>query len=140
MVTCQLFSLHILSLDFGLKRIGVAVGFTDTRMAFPRDPVVNDAQSFDRIGAIVTNDSIDTIIVGNPIKRDGTPGDIDEALRQFVAVLRTRFELPVEMFDERYTSKIASQKLRSAGISAKTGKKLQDSIAAQVMLQEWLQN
>lgn len=136
MVNGQMF---ILALDFGLKRIGVAVGSTDTGMAFPRDPIANDEHTFDHIGATVPNDRIGKILVGNPLKRDGAPGDIDEALRQFRAELKIRFGIPVELVDERYTSKIASQMLARSGITAKAGKKLQDSIAAQVILEGYLQ-
>jgi putative Holliday junction resolvase len=141
-VKCQLSIVTfvvLLSLDFGLKRIGVAVGSTDSGVAFPREVILNDHRVFENIGDIIAKDHVEKILVGNPLKRDGAPGDIVAKLRQFVQQLKARWKLPIELVDERYTSKIADRKLAAAGISQKAGKQFQDSIAAQVVLQEYLE-
>lgn len=131
--------MNILALDFGLKRIGVAFGDTTTGMVFPREAIMNDDQCFQAIGAILKASNIKKILVGEPKRRDGAAGDIVEELRQFVDAIRSRFHIPIELVDERYTSKIATQKLQHAGFSVKAGRQLHDSVAAQVILQDWIE-
>lgn len=130
--------MNILCIDFGLKRIGMAVGSTESGIAFPREVLLNDEKLFENLSKTITEDSIHEILVGMPLKRDMTPGDIDDKLQKFVAQLKSRFALPVELIDERYTSKIAEAKLHEIGMNAKDQKSVSDSTAAQVILQEWL--
>lgn len=128
----------ILCLDFGLKRIGVAIGSTEATIAFPRDTLINDNFVLENLKLIIETENIEKILVGMPYKRDMSVGDIDPELQCFVELLKERFNLPVEMVDERYTSKIAESKLHDVGMKAKDQKSILDSTAAQVMLQEWL--
>lgn len=130
--------MNILCLDFGLKRIGVAVGSTQMGIAFPRDVVNNDSVGLEELGTLMRAEIIDHVLVGRPLKRDNAVGDIEERLQGFVHWLKNEFGLPVEFIDERYTSKIAQAKLHEIGMKVKEQKQISDSTAAQVMLQEWL--
>lgn len=136
-VTCFLY-MNVLCLDFGLKRIGVAVGSTESGIAFPRDILRNDASIFKTLKFLIEQEKIKKIIVGMPLKRDGAAGDIEESLEAFVNSLK-EFQLPVDQVDERYTSKIAQRLLSDFGMKVKDQKQISDSIAAQVMLQEWFE-
>jgi putative Holliday junction resolvase len=129
--------MNVLALDFGLKRIGVAVGSTLSGIAFPRDVLMNDSNVFVNLSRILSDERIETILVGSPLKRDGAAGDIDVQLQQFLASLR-EMRIPVEIVDERYTSKMAQEKLHRIGVKVKDQKDVSDSIAAQVLLQDWL--
>ena len=131
--------MNLLCLDFGLKRIGVAVGSTESGIAFARDILSNDGQLFEKLRDCLEAENIEKILVGMPYKRDGSEGDIQDSLQHFIDELKQRFGLPVELIDERYTSKIAAGKLHEVGMKASDQKGILDSVAAQVMLQEWLE-
>ena len=131
--------MQILCIDFGLKRIGLAVGSTESGIAFARDILENDAQLFGHLQELIDRERIQKILVGMPYKKDGSAGDIQDELQHFIEQLKQRFTFPVELIDERYTSKIAAGKLHEIGMKASDQKEILDSVAAQVMLQEWLE-
>ena len=128
----------ILCIDFGLRRLGIAVGSTDSGIAFARDVLPNDRNLYERLDSLIKIEVIEKILVGMPLKRDRSVGDIDVPLQKFVEQLHQRYGLPVQMIDERYTSKIAAKKLHAVQMKARKQKNILDSVAAQVMLQEWL--
>lgn len=131
--------MNVLCFDFGLKRIGVAIGSTESGIAFARETLMNDAVFFEKLKVLLEAEKIEKILVGVPYKRDGSDGDIQRPLQDFVRALKQRFGLPVELIDERYTSKIAAEKLHAVGMKAREQKGILDSVAAQVMLQEWME-
>lgn len=129
---------RILALDFGLQRIGVAVGDTDSGIAFPREVLENTSDSLQRLLDMIEKERIDQIVIGNPLKRDGSQGDIQESLTAFCQQLAQQSALPLEFVDERYTSRLATQRLHAFDLSEKQQRGLKDSQAAHIMLQEWL--
>lgn len=130
--------MKILSIDFGLVRIGTAVGTTESGIAFAREVYVNDKGLFEELNKLFVQEEFDKVLVGLPIQRDGELGDIGDKLMDFVDELKQRFAVPVEMFDERYSSKIAQDKLKELGLNAKEQRGELDSMAAQVILQDYL--
>ena len=130
--------MNVLAIDFGLKRIGIAVGSTESGIAFSREVLRNDENLFDRIAGITDLEDVKRIIVGMPFKRDGSVGDIDQELQEFILALEHKTSIPVELADERYTSKIAQSKLRELGVKEKAMKTKIDAMSAQVILQDWL--
>lgn len=129
--------MKVLSLDFGLKRIGVAIADTKAGIAFPRLVILNTKAVFDELVHLIHEEKIDRILVGMPYKRDNSVGDIDEQLQEFVRRLQELLKIPVDLIDERYTTKLAEQKL--ADVKKHVRFKYVDSIAAQIILQEWLE-
>jgi len=129
---------RLLALDFGLKRIGVALGDTDSGIAFPREVLLQSDSLIDEILQMVDQESVSVILIGNPLKRDGQPGDIDEALQAFAQQLQQQFSGEIIFVDERFTSKMATQRLHDIDLSEKQQRGMKDSLAAQIMLQEWL--
>lgn len=129
--------MKVLAIDFGLKRIGLAVGSSEAGIAFPRDVLLNDDQCWVGLKELVDRESIQLALVGMPLKRDGAPGDIDDELQHFLGKLRDLVE-DVQVVDERYTSKMAQSKLREIGMKSKDQRDVLDSTAAQILLQEWL--
>lgn len=128
----------VLALDFGLKRIGVALGSTHSGIAFSRDLIPHDDQALRKVFDLIESESVKTLLIGNPLKRDGEAGDIDEDLQHFVSQLRKGTDADIHLVDERYTSKIASQKLHHIDVPERQQRELKDSLAAQIILQQWL--
>lgn len=132
----------ILSFDFGLRRIGVAVGQQVTNSANPLGVVQNgdDGPDWDRIGTLVREWQPARLIVGMPVHADGSPADIGNAVSAFIEGLG-RFELPVEPVDERYTSTEAEallKSLREQGLRGRIGKEAIDAAAATLIAERWL--
>jgi putative holliday junction resolvase len=134
----------ILAFDFGLKRIGVAVGQTVTGSANPVGIIANGigGPDWDRIGQLIREWGAVRLIVGLPLHVDGTPSGSSALVEKFVAGLE-RFTLPVETIDERYSSAEAEQALVSArktGSHGKISREAIDAAAASVIAERWLRN
>lgn len=132
----------IIAFDFGLRRIGVAVGQSVTRSATPIGVVANSDAGVDhhKIAAIIDEWRPTTIVVGMPRHTDGRRGDIAAAVDVFIAELG-RHELPIETVDERYTSIEAEQALklaRQAGTRGRISKEMIDSAAAVFIAERYL--
>ncbi len=132
----------ILAFDFGLRRIGVAVGQTVTGSASPLGVVVNGAggPDFDAIAALIDEWSPARLIVGLPLHADGSPGELEPQVDAFVAALG-RFRLPVTTVDERYTSREAESVLKNAraqGTRGRITREMIDSAAAEFIAERFL--
>ncbi|MEW6678669.1 MAG: Holliday junction resolvase RuvX [Pseudomonadota bacterium] len=130
----------LLAFDFGLKRIGIAVGDRETRLAHPLDLIEaedNDTR-FARIGALIAEWRPGTLVVGLPLSMDGEEHDLSRRARRFANQLNGRFGLPVALVDERLTSFDADLRLREAGVKGRNRKGLDDRLAAQQILQDYL--
>lgn len=133
----------ILAFDFGLKRIGIAVGDTLTATAAPRGVicVTRAGPDWDSISAEVRALRPQVLVVGAPYNVDGTPGRLATAARSFAAELQRRFALPVSLVDERWSSLEASSALkarRAGGARKRIRREDIDSAAAAVILERWL--
>jgi len=134
----------ILAFDFGLRRIGVAVGQTVTRSASPVGIVSNSSNGPDwqRIATIIKEWGADRLVVGMPFNVDGSPSQISIQVDAFMKGLM-RFSLPVEATDERYSSSEAQQMLvlkRKLGVRGKIGKETLDAAAATLIAERWLKD
>jgi putative holliday junction resolvase len=131
---------RILALDFGTRRVGAAVCDPERSMAFPlevydrRGPDL-DARHYRDLAA--AND-VERIVVGLPIHTTGREGRLATAARSFGDWLAEVTRLPVVYFDERYTSIEAEQRLIDARLTRQKRKALRDKLAAQIMLQSYL--
>ena len=132
----------ILAFDFGLRRIGVAVGQDVTASASPVG-IVNNGDSgidFDTITGIIEEWRPSRLVVGLPTHADGSPGSMTAAVATFVAQL-ARYNLPVDTTDERYTSIEAEQALRKArqlGSRGRISKEDIDTAAAVLIAERYL--
>ena len=133
----------ILAFDFGLRRVGVAVGQTVTRSASPlatlenRDPATLMA----RIRAFIDEWQPERLVVGMPFGAGGEDSDMTEPVRAFIVELGG-FGLPVDTVDERHTSKEARAALtraRQAGARRRIKKADIDSAAAVLIAERWLE-
>jgi len=130
----------VLAFDFGLKRIGVAVGDRETRMAHPLETVHGEANDvrFRRIAELLGEWQPDTLVVGLPMSLAGEEHDMSRRCRRFANQLHGRFGLPVELVDERMTSLAAETRLRETRLDGRARKAVLDSVAAQEILQSYL--
>ena len=132
----------ILAFDFGLRRIGVAVGQQVTETASPLDTLANgeDGPDWAAIDALIAEWRPARLIVGLPGHADGTPSEIGDAAQAFGKAL-ARYGVPVELVDERYSSVEAEALLvaqRQRGQRGRIRKAEIDSAAATIIAERWL--
>jgi putative Holliday junction resolvase len=132
----------ILAFDFGLRRIGVAVGQDVTGSASPLGIVANRRTGVDneKIAALLAEWQPTQLVVGMPAHADGSPSEIQEHVKGFIEELET-YGLPVDTVDERYTSVEAERVLknaRQAGTRGRISKDQIDSAAAVFIAERYL--
>jgi putative holliday junction resolvase len=132
--------MRILAVDYGTKRLGIAVSDEDCTIAFPVsvETVKSDADAIHRVVAIATEKHVGKIIVGLPRNMDGSEGPMAQQVQKFVANLQSSMSVPVEVLDERLTTVVAERSLLEGDLSRAKRKKIKDKIAAQVLLQGYL--
>ena len=127
----------ILALDYGTKRIGVAV--SDATLTLARPLSYLDAGQFQKLAltlrALIKEHEISLILVGMPRNMDGTYGPAAERTQVFIYHLKQVLTVPIESRDERLTTVQASRQLRESGKKARDQKTLIDSASAVVLLQ-----
>ena len=133
-----------LAFDFGLRRIGLAIGSTLTGSAAPRPAVAMLAGSpdWEAIGREIHAQLPKVLVVGVPYNADGSESAMASAARRFARELGTRFGLPVAAVDERWSSLEAGAALKERRASGQRRRRIQkqdiDSAAAAVILTRWL--
>lgn len=129
----------ILGVDVGTHRVGIAAAHEETRFAHPVEViVVADADPIARIAELVTEMEATAVVVGRPTSLSGGSGPAVDKQADFVARLRDTLDVDVFEYDERLTTVVANQGMRAAGTGRADRKNLRDAIAAQVMLQGYL--
>ena len=130
-----------LAIDFGDRRVGLAISDFDKSVAFPRDFLDNNRALARRIKQFCQDEQIIKVIVGLPIEMDGTMGQQVVKTYKFGDKLKKAINpIPVEYFDERLTTKQATRRLQEQGIKAKEQKGQLDMISAQVILEAYLKS
>ena len=128
----------LLGFDYGTKHIGVAVGQDITRSVTPLTTLhsQNNKPDWNAIGNLIAEWQPDRLVVGLPLHLDGSSQALTERVQRFGNQLKGRYNLPVEMVDERLTSHEAETEL--AAREGKTAKADIDALAAALILQSWL--
>ncbi len=129
----------LLGFDYGLKRIGVAVGqeLTRTANALETLHVPESGIDWSAIGALIDEWQAEALVVGIPLNMDGSEHEMTLAARRFARRLQGRYRLPVYEIDERLSSVEAEHALRARGERRHRRGEV-DREAAQVILQTWL--
>ncbi len=130
----------VLGFDYGTRRIGVAVGDTLTRTARPLTTIAsrNGRPDWEAMRKVLEEWRPHTLLVGVPLHMDGAPQPMTGAARRFANRLRERFRLPVEHVDERLSSREAEQILDETVGRGRYDRETIDRLAAQLILQSWL--
>jgi putative Holliday junction resolvase len=135
---------HILSFDFGLRRIGVAVGQTATDTASSLETVSHRREpDWVAIDRLVKEWKPSTLLVGLPLGPEGEETEMSKAARRFGAALQKRFSLDLAFANERLSSRAARERfveLRASGSVRRKGVSQLDAMAAQIILENWLQS
>ena len=136
--------MRALGIDFGERRIGLALSDADGRLALPLRVLerASDAAAVAAIAEIAREHEVERLVVGEPRpfgERAGEPpGETARRARAFGEKLAAATGLPVEWVDEAFTSAAAAERLREAGLDARRARGKLDAVAAQILLQEAL--
>src|SRR5512136_2288311 len=129
-----------LALDIGEKRIGVAVGDESGTLARPLTTIVRASkrQDFERIARLVTEQSVERIVAGYPRSLSGDEGPQAQRVRRYVEALAAALPVPVELWDERYTTVEATQRLAQSSRHRSRDRGQLDAAAAAIILQDYV--
>ena len=128
----------ILALDFGRARIGVAISDELQFLAHPLETIATKQRPESRIAKIVHDKNVDHVVAGVPRQMDGQVGIAATEVLQFVEKLRAILPCPVVTWDERLTTVAAHRALREAGKKTRQTRGYVDQVAAQMILQTYL--
>lgn len=129
-----------LGLDYGDRRLGFAVSDDSGTIAFPHTVVTcrNAEEAVAAIERIAKETRAQKLVVGLPINMNGTLGPRAEMTQEMIRRLRGRLSIPIESWDERLSTCSAEHVLIEAGASRKRRKEVIDKLAAQILLQNYL--
>ena len=133
---------RILSIDYGKKRTGLAV--TDPLQLIAGGlATVSTSELFEYLTQYVAKESVERIVIGEPRQPNGQPSENLQRVQQFVARWRKAVpEVPIEYYDERFTSVLAHQAMLDGGLKkkARQDKALVDEISATIILEDYLRS
>lgn len=131
---------RILAIDYGEKRVGLALCDPLRIFAYPFKTILNDRNFRTNLLSIIKENSVSLILLGYPLKENGMKTDVTEAVEKFKTELEGLAKLPVILRDERYTSAIAKERIIESVKSKKKrrDKGLLDKNAASIILQDYL--
>ena len=132
---------RIIALDFGLKRIGIAITDDSNKLAFGIE--TSDYSDIIKALRVITKQyDVGVFVVGKPLKMNNIPSLIECNIQKFIKKLKKEFSsIVIERYDERFTSKIAKNAISSSRLNKnkKRDKKLVDKVSATLILQSYLQ-
>jgi len=132
---------RILAIDYGLKRVGIAV--TDPMKIIANSlTTVETLKIFDFLSTYFSKEQVERLVVGLPKQMNNQPSESMPYIEEFVKKFRASFPgIPVEYMDERFTSKLAVQAMVQGGVKkkARQNKALIDSVSATIILQSYLE-
>jgi putative pre-16S rRNA nuclease len=132
--------MRALGIDFGERRIGLAISDPEGRFALPLETLerANDRQAARRIAAIARREAVGCLVLGEPRNLDGSRGEAAARVARFGRRLSEATGLPLELVDETLTTVEATGRLRAAGADPARHPQRVDAVAAQILLQEAL--
>ncbi|MFH0923593.1 MAG: Holliday junction resolvase RuvX [Candidatus Falkowbacteria bacterium] len=134
----MIYAKKYLGIDWGEKRIGLALGDSETKIATP----FNVAGSIKEIIKIIKEEKIDAIILGKPVKMSGRD-ELSDEFESFIKLLRKKAGIPIEMIDERLSSKAADalagdKRANPPSLKFRRARAPRDAVAAMLILQSYL--
>lgn len=123
--------MRTLGIDYGSKRVGIALSNEAGTMAFPREVLPNDARLLATLEEIIRRENVSAIVIGHSLNTDGTPNKIHAAVEGLMMDLTLAVGLPIHLVPEQYTTQ---QALRTQGRTAMT-----DASAAALILNTYLE-
>ena len=129
---------RVLGIDHGDVRIGVALSDPTAFLASSLCVLDSTNAGIDQIAALIAEHQVEKIVIGLPRNMDGSYGSATEKVRSFVEKLKRKTNVPVFEWDERLSTVSAHNALREAGLNGKRRKGVVDKVAAQIILQNYL--
>jgi putative Holliday junction resolvase len=131
---------RVLALDVGERRIGVAISDPTGIVARPLTKIKRSSRQadFEAIGQLVHEHSVERVLVGLPLSLDGTEGPQARTTRRYAQALQETLSVPLEFWDERYSTSTAQDILRARGVRGRDSRQEIDATAAAVILQSYL--
>jgi putative holliday junction resolvase len=131
-----------LAIDFGARKIGLAVSdeLGLTAQGLPTYYRSNKRADFDHLRRVIRQYGVREIVLGLPLRMSGEHGTQAEKVQAFAEELRSRFKLPVHLFDERLTSVEANRALRETAMSIQRRAEIVDQLAAVLILQSYMES
>jgi putative Holliday junction resolvase len=132
---------RIMAFDYGTKRIGLAVTDPLQMIATGLDNI-HPKDIIEYLKKYLQTEQVETFVVGEPKQMDNTPSQSAIHVKGFVNLLKKAFpDIPVQMMDERFTSKMASAAILAGGVkkSGRQNKALVDTVSAVILLQSWME-
>ncbi|MBN1558235.1 MAG: Holliday junction resolvase RuvX [Lentisphaerae bacterium] len=131
---------RVLAVDYGRRRLGLAVSDPTGSLAFPLRTVEScgPRRAAAAVREVVSETGAARVLVGLPLNMDGSEGPMAREARAFADLLRAALPVPVETWDERLSTAQAERVLLEGDLSRRRRKRARDKIAAQLFLQSWL--
>jgi putative Holliday junction resolvase len=128
-------------IDYGEVRIGIALSDPLQIMANPYSVIKNNADTlFDELNQIIKSENVSSVILGLPLNSKGEDSEKTKQVREFAEILKSRISLPVEFWDESYSTVEANKVLKKMGLNTKKSRQVVDKVAASIILQDYLEN
>lgn len=131
---------RILAIDFGVRRLGVAISdpLGVVALGLPTVERTNLAVDLARIDELIREYDARELIIGQPLSKSGEENNMSRRAAEFAGKLRERLGYPVKLWDERLTSAEANRMLRGAGLGIEKRRRAVDRVAATLILQNYL--
>ncbi|MEG1354048.1 MAG: Holliday junction resolvase RuvX [Malacoplasma sp.] len=130
--------MNILSIDYGEKRIGVAISVKGTSFAVPLDTLDNNQNIFSTIKKIIDEEDISLIIVGYPFTTQNYVSQRHKLIKEFVLNLEKEFKINVILEDESYSTILSNSVQKDFNVNKKQIAKQKDAVSAQLILERYL--
>lgn len=139
---------RIIGIDFGLKRIGIAISDENKMIASPLITITCEKKSDETVKKLIeelerhqeaNHYEIEKIVIGLPLMMSGKVGLLADEVHHFIALLKTHLLIPIESWDERLTTVQAERLLRESKMTRKKRSQYIDKVAAVIILQNYLQ-
>ena len=129
---------RIAAIDYGLKRVGIAISDASKKIAFPYKTVPGGKQAVTEVKKALQGQPIEKILVGYPLLMNGKKGDMALVVEKFAEALREALQLEVFLRDERLSSRGAEASLKEISLNRKQRSERMDETAATLLLQSFL--
>jgi putative holliday junction resolvase len=133
-------SIKVLAIDFGNKNIGLAIGFKGSGIVLPKGTLAHHKQVLSEIIQLIHENHIEEVVLGRPLYLSGETSPQETITMDFYHQLRRKITIPITLIDERLTTKIAKNTMKSFSFSPNKQKELKDMFSAQLILETYLKN
>ena len=127
----------VLGVDFGEKKSGLAIYNSEIRMAMPTEIFRDIEQNLESLVMLIREKRIDAIIIGLPLKLDGSTTINTKAIVKFAEDLGAKLDMPIIFSDERCTTSLANTLLKEANVKRKKRNQIDDVVAACILLENF---